>query len=288
MTELNAGGTVDTSRMLELRKLVRPGLSRAERHAEEAIGRLTDDHPRVLYHYTNAHGLLGILERQELWATHFRFVNDASEVHYGWNLFVSVAKRYAALLKNEHCIEFVGRIIQKPSADWWTFDAYVACFCEDGDLLSQWRGYTQSGDGYAIGFDLSTFANQHHPHEERREAALFQVVYDQRQQRRAVRGLLRLALQVLADIPAGTTPEDATIAIADVVRFFNVRLTHLLVSFKDPAFAAEQEWRLCTIEYPFVRREVRFRTGPYGITPFVAINARKDGVGLLPVSRTPC
>jgi hypothetical protein len=31
---------------------------------------------------------------------------------------------------------------------------FVVSFCPDGDLLSQWRGYGQSG-GYAIGFDAN-------------------------------------------------------------------------------------------------------------------------------------
>ncbi|MCT4574068.1 DUF2971 domain-containing protein, partial [Bacillus thuringiensis] len=32
--------------------------------------------------------------------------------------------------------------------------SYVVSFCGDGDLLSQWRGYSGSG-GFAIGFDAA-------------------------------------------------------------------------------------------------------------------------------------
>ena len=32
---------------------------------------------------------------------------------------------------------------------------YVACFCEIGDLLSQWKGYANFGDGYSIGLRAS-------------------------------------------------------------------------------------------------------------------------------------
>jgi len=31
--------------------------------------------------------------------------------------------------------------------------AYIACFSEKGDLLSQWRAYADDGEGVAIGFD---------------------------------------------------------------------------------------------------------------------------------------
>jgi hypothetical protein len=30
--------------------------------------------------------------------------------------------------------------------------AYISCFCKNGDLLSQWRGYGATGGGYALGF----------------------------------------------------------------------------------------------------------------------------------------
>jgi len=32
-------------------------------------------------------------------------------------------------------------------------DICVTCFCEDGDLLSQWRGYTGGGYGFSLAFD---------------------------------------------------------------------------------------------------------------------------------------
>ena len=33
-----------------------------------------------LYHYTGIHGLKGIIESQTLWATHYKYLNDAEEV----------------------------------------------------------------------------------------------------------------------------------------------------------------------------------------------------------------
>jgi hypothetical protein len=33
----------------------------------------------LLYHYTDQKGLLGILESKQLWATHYRYLNDTSE-----------------------------------------------------------------------------------------------------------------------------------------------------------------------------------------------------------------
>ena len=40
---------------------------------------LIDQHPE-LFHYTNDHGLKGILESRCLWATHYTGLNDSTEV----------------------------------------------------------------------------------------------------------------------------------------------------------------------------------------------------------------
>jgi hypothetical protein len=39
------------------------------------------------------------------------------------------------------------------------FFAVGFCLSEDGDLLSQWRGYADDGRGVAIGFESSFFSN---------------------------------------------------------------------------------------------------------------------------------
>jgi hypothetical protein len=36
-------------------------------------------------------------------------------------------------------------------------DNFAISFCDDGDLLSQWRGYGSFGSGYAIGFEPRKF-----------------------------------------------------------------------------------------------------------------------------------
>lgn len=43
------------------------------------MSEIAKKHP-YLYHYTTLEGLKGILETQTLWATHFEFLNDSSEL----------------------------------------------------------------------------------------------------------------------------------------------------------------------------------------------------------------
>ena len=51
---------------------------------------LTTFMPPVLYHYTSAEGLLGIVESGILRAGNFSYVNDASELTYGQELVTDV------------------------------------------------------------------------------------------------------------------------------------------------------------------------------------------------------
>jgi hypothetical protein len=103
----------------------------------------------LLFHYTSISGLIGIITKLELWASDCRFLNDGKEISYGLDIFYKeVSKLGLPLIKGIN--DF--RINAVPSMD--EISMFVACFCEDGDLLSQWRGYGLN-QGYAIGFDVA-------------------------------------------------------------------------------------------------------------------------------------
>ena len=112
----------------------------------------TEPYPPHLYHYTNATGLQGILRSKTIWATQFDFLNDSSEF------------LYAADFLQRH-LQARGDAI---SSAGWNLDGlteavrasphHVTSFCEDGDLLSQWRGYARTNDGYAAGFEFASLS----------------------------------------------------------------------------------------------------------------------------------
>ena len=52
---------------------------------------------KILYHYTNVKGLMGILDSQCLWATDFRYTNDLSEIRYAKGIMKKVAMAYGDL-----------------------------------------------------------------------------------------------------------------------------------------------------------------------------------------------
>ncbi|MGA2205127.1 MAG: DUF2971 domain-containing protein [Terracidiphilus sp.] len=111
----------------------------------------------LLYHYTDEKGLYGILDSGEIWATHYRFLNDLAEQKEGSALLYSFLDEtnleYTRLYRNEIKMLF--------DYDLTHMQLFVASFSGDsadavgGDRLSQWRGYSPNRTGFSLGFDGS-------------------------------------------------------------------------------------------------------------------------------------
>jgi len=142
-----------------------------------------------LYHYTNFDGLRGIFESQTLWATHFKGLNDSSEIELMRPLlkeklfehFNAIMRKLAnespsnrIRLEKQGGITKASRTEAKNYTDYLykkmfsgavdevpATEPYILSFCahpDDDDyvkkngLLSQWRAYGGEG-GYALVFD---------------------------------------------------------------------------------------------------------------------------------------
>jgi hypothetical protein len=145
-----------------------------------------DDYGDLVYHYTDQFGLVGIIERRELWATNISYLNDASEVAYGLEFFRNHNGECIQVLKNslqiddrfsssfEKVFEY---LISQADARHFLKDPkeylYVSSFFESaslrkvtisgidaGDNLEQWRAYSKGGVGYSIGFDKKLLTSQ--------------------------------------------------------------------------------------------------------------------------------
>jgi len=142
--------------------------------------------PDKLYHYTGIHGLKGIIESQTLWATHYKYLNDAEEImHFRQQLpdilrpvfkviFSALTKeqqdrlekRYSSIAKaveeeSKKCAMAIYKVAFSGNPPFAV--PYITSFCSvdetdkhvaDHGLLSQWRGYGAQG-GYAIIFDTA-------------------------------------------------------------------------------------------------------------------------------------
>jgi Protein of unknown function (DUF2971) len=108
-----------------------------------------------LYHYTTIKGVIGICKSRTIWATDLLYMNDPSEYVYASKIIDEVTKAYAATHPGFERYEPAW-----PNPLDLGLRVYAACFCEEKDLLSQWRGYARQGTGYAIEFSWAKLYNR--------------------------------------------------------------------------------------------------------------------------------
>ena len=86
----------------------------------------------ILFHYTSAIGLRGILESGNIFGSHVGFLNDTSEWDYGVSI---IAKRLPQLAAAGLPSWVDG--LNTALNDKMGCEFYAACFCEEDDLLPQ-------------------------------------------------------------------------------------------------------------------------------------------------------
>lgn len=164
-----------------------------EASAQIAVSRKRIQREPPLFHYTHAKGLLGILDSGRMWATNYRFLNDASEVAYAMALFESIVRERLSATHNEVVTEFLKRTLVTVNAFDGMFDCYVACFCEKDDLLNQWRAYAAAGGGFAVGFRSREIGMRIRLERPAQDFFLRKVEYEEAGQRQLLAEVLDLA-----------------------------------------------------------------------------------------------
>lgn len=209
-----------------------------------------------MFHYTTAEGLKGILEQNELWASSAYFLNDAAEITYGYGVLKEVLNEWIASsgrsdqsltlgLAKDLLKGFGDDLLNMNIVD----PIYLACFCEEDNLLSQWRAYGQTG-GYSLGFNFSPpdVARTLKPEPNIYTGRLTIVDYDRKAQMIRCKGILDTVLPIF-DNPevARAVPELGPHGIFGydaMRRIIADILMEEVVGFKEKAFEVEKEWRL--------------------------------------------
>jgi hypothetical protein len=259
----------------------------------------------VLYHYTDAEGLRGIVENCAVWATEFHQLNDRAEIERGEKMVQEiVADRMKSASPDERILlGYLGQLIgvHPPST---IMTICVASFSEEGDLLSQWRAYAKHGHGYAlgIGFDRVSLP-EHEP-----EAAdnpqqlqahaygvnLMRCIYSEEQFRAEVDAEISRCLALIVEACANAAGESHPELIGQGVLCAASQLFSLIPKLKAEGFAEEREYRLVATVSPRTReaqaacdpgdRLIRFRTSGGGIAPYVPVSIA-NAEGRIPISR---
>ncbi|HEY0170096.1 MAG TPA: DUF2971 domain-containing protein [Pyrinomonadaceae bacterium] len=242
-----------------------------EKHAREWRERHEQDVPPVLYHYTNAEGLIGILGRKQIWASNVCFLNDARELIHGRMLVEKVIEEGLETHPTGKAHDFLADCRERVRSGRLELDVYAACFCTDGDLLSQWRGYGSMGDGYSLGL-CSESLRRGRFRPSSYKFALRRVIYDPECQTKMIQesvcNVCRLIERAAATLPAAELDH----LLSEAGCKLDEQLKEFLYCFKDPAFAEEREWRIVhTCPAAIYNKDLQFRASRGRIVPYVLL-----------------
>lgn len=213
-----------------------------------------DEGPEIIYHYCGVEAFMEIIKSRTLWLTDLYQTNDAKE----GKEIIDVVR---AVLVDE-------KVEERNIAQWANSFArtskshggYGFCMSEDGDVLSQWRGYAQDGMGFSIGFDrekLNQLAKKRHEKDLASVFVLQKVEYDFERQKEAIRMIATGIAKVLKDgaflhgMPHGLLgpPDEETIEKRRIA-FNGLIFSNMMLAMgdrltiKNKAFKEEKEWRL--------------------------------------------
>jgi hypothetical protein len=215
--------------------------------------------PDVLYHYTSQQGLLSIIEKRKLWATHIRYLNDSKEFDYALEL----ARDHLSKERDsgdEHRRQFVddalwnidnGLGIDTP------FAVYVTSFSHHGNQLSQWRGYCPRGSGFSLCFRVSDLRVLAERRSQEFDLAFVPCLYDEDEQNALISELISTAL---------TAPTEASPDASSPDALFTLLILRWAPAIKDKGFEEETEWRLVTRG---MRSDSLLREGSSFLIPYI-------------------
>ncbi|MDB6073290.1 MAG: hypothetical protein JWO89_930, partial [Verrucomicrobiaceae bacterium] len=149
------------------------------------------------------------------------------------------------------------------------FDAtvFVLCFSDKHDDLNQCRSYASPGNGYCIGYQsasLKMFAAYN-------RARLGKCVYSGEKQEEVVNQLVAFFLDDLMGYFPFFGPGELNEGLIEkrAVLFWRY-FQQVAPLFKHPAFAEEEEARI-VLHLPATSKDIKFRSGPMSIVPYVSL-----------------
>lgn len=245
----------------------------------------------TLFHYCSNEAFLSIITSKKIRLSSLSLANDAMEGKIVARVFRSLAE---ADKLEEASISRVEGYMLKALDDF--IEGVGFCLSEDGDLLSQWRGYASDGQGVSIGFTKRYFERLSNRLKEQDKPSFTvrKVEYDPEKQKTLIaKNYAKLKLEVEAGafkmqgsrslLDARSEQQIAVDdkAISDAHQRLYIELLGMMLSFhsfKDRAFAEEREWRLLAhniisdlAKYPDLDLGVNFAAHANKLVPYQTI-----------------
>lgn len=241
-----------------------------------------EDPPDELYHYTTVTGAHSIIATKTLWLTKIQYLNDETELRHAIDLFRRTCETRASKVP-----KLQANLLQSLAHQMQSFyhtNICVACFCEDGDLLSQWRAYGGSDTSIALGFSgpvLKRLANKGFLN-------TWKCVYDPQAQQ----GLINESIDIFLrsyDIAARIV-DSANLekTVNDLIGYFNTTFLRIASIIKDHHFEAEEEWRIIATSQDFTKPDFDIVLSGDRILPTYKLEFEPDGEGRFDFIQSAC
>ncbi len=208
--------------------------------------------PYLVYHYCSLETFMSIINKSTFRMTNIVKSNDTEETIFCLEGFARALKNacikynkekrdniFKESIKN---IDFQELIISSLNQNSATY--YAACFSEEPDVLSQWRGYANNATGVAIGVYTRPFLNANRSFSS--NLKFWKIEY----------GLESIEVDmenyVISQLHDLSSKKGENIKVSDYENIFSDLITAMVynvVFYKNPAFSEEKEWRL--VYYPF-------------------------------------
>jgi Protein of unknown function (DUF2971) len=228
MLFLRNGTTRDMARLAEeLDRLLLGSLFRKYRR-----------YPRELIHYTSVEAFRAILSSGNLRMSHFRFLNDSTEVLHGRQIAEDMmAAEVEKRDRTSGFFDFV-RFAARENAE--SVQYFLSSFSVLHDDAELWRRYGDNACGVAIVFDTRRMGA------EREEPYIYhigRVTYTPAEQTELLASLFTAAKTILAKYIVRHGYDVRDVAVQMLAAKLGSSLVHHGVALKSEEWSVEQEWR---------------------------------------------
>lgn len=200
----------------------------------------------LVYHYCNVDAFVNIISNCILWLSDIKRSNDPREgglligdifdywnSHDGWDMYPS----------------WIMDLIQEYDCEmrlYNNFFVYALCFSQKGDLLSQWRGYTQDAAGVSIGMDEAFLKKWSYSFENRIIAEYCKVKYGGDEE--ATKQMFDKLYSLAKDVDFNFNPEDRERLSIPFYQCLE-KLSIQAFAMKEKGYSEEKEKRILYREY---------------------------------------
>lgn len=186
---------------------------------------VTENLPEVIYHYCPVESFFNIVKEKSIFASLHTSLNDYTESAWFFHLLIEEAKKRSNESNSKVLNSFLDNVFVNIK------DYFITSFSKEKDILSQWRAYSNNGQGVAIGFYTNSFGIPiqvpHYSDDAKTLKGIFEIDYNTANQN-------NLASQIIDYVLSGNDQ-------------FHDSFERLTLTIKNPAFYEEKEIRIVEI-----------------------------------------